>query len=225
MGALAAEIDLIEFPEQIIDFGPVEPLIGTNHPVAGHQYQQLLDALLKQGTRAERREFGDHITNQALGFDVTEDLGDSLENEGGTAEAFQFETAALQQRRVLFDQCRIAIIELQHLRKQQPLLGNLLITVLGSEFFETDPFVGGMLVDQQQVLPVLAKDVAIAELPDHPQSGRIKTCIRRQRIGHQGFISTGIPRGVLVLRRQIRLRLFPGPWRKISAVDRNTRPI
>jgi hypothetical protein len=77
------------------------------------------------------------------------------------------------------DQLRLEKCQLNSYREEQVLTGHVSSRVLPSEFLKQQPFMGGMLVDNQESLAVAAKNIEISELTYYLQS--VTCCLPREK--------------------------------------------
>ena len=91
------------------------------------------------------------------------------DHPGRAAEVAQREAHAFQCLKVGFDDLRLIDGEFDGHREQQVLRGHFTVHILFSQILEQQTLMGGVLVDDHQVVAVSAEDIEILEAADHHQ--------------------------------------------------------
>jgi hypothetical protein len=172
MGTVAAEGCLVKRFEQSLHFLAGQALIGSYHAVTCHFQQYSLQLDFYSFAAPDGGQFIDDIANKALGIGFLKHAGHFLERKSVAAKAFQGNTQAKKSVSMLLHQPCLTEIEFQYDGKKQQLSFYRTGPILLLKLFETDAFVGGVLVDKYQVLSGLTHNITVLVLPDNVQTGK-----------------------------------------------------
>lgn len=170
MGAVALEINLIQLCKQGLDLYHVQGLVRSDHAVTSHHDKDVVDGIPYIPGPPDALQLKGHIHHQCGGGLLSQQLGYRLEGKGFTPEGFNLKPEALQFLGLLLQCYGTVEIKLQNVWKQERLAGDRITIITGPELLKADPFMGGMLIDQNQVVAVLTEDITLMILTEHAQA-------------------------------------------------------
>ena len=129
--------------------------------------EQILDQFLHlevtQRIVAHTFQIVDHFPHKLRAVGHVQKSGQTVDLECVRSKAFDPDSHFLKDRHVLFDPIRVTRRQLERLRNKKFLRGNPLIFHASPQFFEQDPFVRRMLIDQHESVRVLHQHVKFVQ--------------------------------------------------------------
>ena len=188
MGAVFQVLPAQNLPDQRLPLQGIRVPARLNGGLAGHGVQDVIPQtvpVLPLSLLQVLDQAGEAIRRLLRG----EVHGSLAQQHRSLPKFFHAIPQFIQQGQLLQHQRRTLLTQTAHLRGQQGLRGNLLL--LGPELVKQNPLVGGVLVDEERLLPLLYHDVGAEQLPQHRERGllrhgqhrldRLRLFLRRRR--------------------------------------------
>ena len=170
-GQCELQIDGVELAEQRQRLGTPEHVARAHDAVAGDGRQQVVDAIeLAVAQRRAVGQVGQQLADQRLRVGVLQRLGHGAQQDRARPVARHLEAQPAQHVVGLQRRGR-RLADLDRDREQQLLARHLPARVGGAQAREGDPLVGGVLVDQHQLVGRLAHQVGAVHLADVVEAG------------------------------------------------------
>lgn len=170
VGGIVAGHELIQ-KGLLLGFGQV--LAGPQGAVAGHEDEAVVQGLFQPGSMTGFRRFFKYFPDQGRHFTPAQQSRNGLHHEGVLAEGLDFKTQPGQFRPDPVENIGFREIQLDGFRHQQPLNRPSAGMIAFFQIFEDNPFMGRMLVDNDQFFPIftweLTENIRPVELADYPK--------------------------------------------------------
>ena len=127
------------------------------------------------------RTVGEEIENQRPRFCVGQQGGNGFDHNGIPAERFHFHARLLKNRKGLHQKVIIARREAHYLREEKALADRPLPLRLPPELLKEDPFMGGVLIDEDYPLFTGKNQIRPRRLTDIMKIGKTAPFIRQLR--------------------------------------------
>ena len=141
-------------------------LIGSNGAVTGHQLQAGIQRFFNVRRQTGLHDAIHHFDHQWLHFLSGKDRWHRFDHIRLFPEKLDLNAILAKIRNEFFQDQRLSITQVQGLRNQQSLNWNPSFCGLVRQFLIKNPFMGGMLIQQNQIFPGLTDDISVTKLPD-----------------------------------------------------------
>ena len=184
MGAVRRKVGGIHLGKECLDLPVCERVFAPYHAMAGNAGQDIFHSIGNGTIRSNCLEFLQGISQHPDVILIGQKPWHSLDDPGGAAELIEIEPHSTQFFSVLFQFGSFTVRKLKGIREKKALPLDTSGRELQLEALEGNPLVGRMLIDDNQIASILAKDVGSLKLADDCQSREISAgyrCCRRFR--------------------------------------------
>ena len=138
--------------------------------MAGHGGGDMIDAFLQAQRFVIGGQLVGQILNQAAHIAIAQHGGHGAHQHGGGAEAFQLQPEGAEFVRARFQPVAAGFLDLHHFGHQQALGGHIAGACLRAHPLEHQPFMGGMLIHDDQPVLRFGHDIGFGDLtPRHAE--------------------------------------------------------
>lgn len=164
---MGIEIDVIEIGKKGGHFRRSQLLPGPYHAVTGDEEKKGIEGVFNPAADPEFTEItGEIVEELRKVIPPGQELRHRLESKGTGTEGLKLKAETVQRLQVFREQSRLLEVKLHNLREKESLPGNSAAMKLPAQTLEADPFVGGVLVDEEEMVIILGNDVTGTELAD-----------------------------------------------------------
>ena len=134
--------------------------------MTSHCGKDMIEAFFQQQRRAVLSQVISNVANERLDIALAQHRRHRADQQGGRAEPLDRQAKPGERRRRSLDPVAVRLVQFHHFRDQQRLAGcHCPLCAGGLEPFQHEPFMRGVLIDDDQAVLGLGHDIGVGDLP------------------------------------------------------------
>ena len=152
------------FTQERVHLGDRQDPPGADRAVARHRRRDMVEPFAQRQRLVERGEFVGEIGDEPGHVALPEHCGHAAHQHRMRAEAVEIEAEFAELGRARFEPIASRFVEFDHFGEEQRLAGDAAARHRLAHPFEHEPFVRGVLIDEDQPVWALGDDIGFRDL-------------------------------------------------------------